>query len=99
MFKEKKLYRSTNKMIGGVCAGIAEYLEIDPTIVRVVYALLSLFTAGFGGTIVYIVLYYLYSLSLFHLLYQITYLKFLFDFPRAPLLQFTHILYSYSSSA
>ncbi len=56
MFKEKKLYRSTNKMIGGVCAGIAEYLEIDPTIVRVVYALLSLFTAGFGGTIVYIVL-------------------------------------------
>lgn len=56
MFKEKKLYRSTNKMIGGVCAGIAEYLEIDPTIVRVVYALLSLCTAGFGGTIVYIVL-------------------------------------------
>lgn len=56
MFKEKKLYRSPDKMIGGVCAGIAEFLEIDPTIVRVVYALISLFTAGFGGTIVYIVL-------------------------------------------
>lgn len=56
MFKEKKLYRSTNKMIGGVCAGIAEYLEIDPTIVRVAYALISFFTAGFGGTIVYIIL-------------------------------------------
>lgn len=56
MFKEKKLYRSTNKMIGGVCAGIAEFLDIDPTIVRVVYALLALFTAGFPGTLVYIIL-------------------------------------------
>ena len=56
MFKEKKLYRSTNKMIGGVCAGIAEFLDIDPTIVRVVYALFALFTAGFPGTLVYIIL-------------------------------------------
>ena len=56
MFKEKKLYRSTNTMIGGVCAGIAEFLDIDPTIVRVVYALFALFTAGFPGTLVYIIL-------------------------------------------
>lgn len=56
MFKEKKLYRSTNKMVGGVCAGIAEYFDIDPTIVRIVYALFSLFTAGFCGTLVYIIL-------------------------------------------
>lgn len=38
---EKKLYRSTtNKKICGVCAGIAEYFDIDPTIVRLVWALL-----------------------------------------------------------
>lgn len=56
MFKEKKLYKSTDRKLDGVCAGIAEFFEIDPTIVRVAYALVSLFTAGFGGTIVYIIL-------------------------------------------
>lgn len=43
-------------MIAGVCAGIAEYLEIDPTVIRVVYAALSLFTVGFPGLILYLVL-------------------------------------------
>lgn len=56
MFKEKKLYKSTNKMVDGVCAGIAEFLEIDPTIVRVLYAVLSICTGGFGGIILYIAL-------------------------------------------
>lgn len=56
MFKEKKLYKSTNKMIDGVCAGVAEYLEIDPTIVRVIYALVSFFTALVGGAVLYIIL-------------------------------------------
>lgn len=52
----KKLYRSTaDKKICGVCAGIAEYFDVDPTIVRVVYALLSFFTA-FAGIIVYVIL-------------------------------------------
>ena len=54
---KKRLYRSTNdKKICGVCAGIANYFDIDPTIVRVVYALLSLFTSGFPGIVLYIVL-------------------------------------------
>ena len=56
MFKEKKLYKSTDKKIDGVCAGIAEYFEIDPTIVRVAYALISLFFAGIGGIVVYAIL-------------------------------------------
>lgn len=44
---EKKLYRSTtNKTIAGVCGGIAEYLNIDPTVVRVIWALVSLSGAG-----------------------------------------------------
>lgn len=36
MEEKKRLTRSNNKMIGGVCAGLAEYLDIDPTIVRIV---------------------------------------------------------------
>ena len=44
---EKRLSRSNNKMIGGVCAGLADYLGLDPTIVRIVWVLM-LFFAGFG---------------------------------------------------
>ena len=44
---EKKLYRNTkNKMIAGVCSGLAEYINVDPTIVRVVWALVSLSSVG-----------------------------------------------------
>ena len=44
---EKKLYRSTNnKMIAGVCSGLAEYINIDPTIIRVIWALVGLSGAG-----------------------------------------------------
>ena len=51
----KKLYRSSNKMISGVCAGIAEYFSIDPTIVRIIWAFFSLFSAGFPGILLYII--------------------------------------------
>lgn len=45
---EKKLYRKTNgKMIAGVCAGLADYLNVDVTIVRLVAAILIL-CAGCG---------------------------------------------------
>lgn len=37
----KKLYKSNNRMICGVCAGIAEYLGIDPTVVRLLWAALG----------------------------------------------------------
>ena len=53
---KKKLKRSSNKMIAGVCAGIAEYFGLDITLVRVVYVLLSIFSVGFPGLIVYLVL-------------------------------------------
>lgn len=42
----KKLYKSNNRMICGVCAGIAEYLGIDPTVVRLVWAALGLTGTG-----------------------------------------------------
>lgn len=44
----KKLYLSqTNKMLGGVCGGLGEYLDIDPTFIRIIWALLFFTGAGF----------------------------------------------------
>ena len=49
----KKLYKSNNRMICGVCAGVAEYFGIDPTLVRLAFLLLA---AGWGsGLLAYIV--------------------------------------------
>ena len=42
----KKLYKSNNRMICGVCAGLAEYLGIDPTVVRLIWAALDLTGTG-----------------------------------------------------
>jgi phage shock protein C len=50
----KILYRSkNNKIIAGVCSGIAEYFNIDPTIVRLLWLLLAL--SGGAGVIAYII--------------------------------------------
>ncbi|HVR38617.1 MAG TPA: PspC domain-containing protein [Thermoanaerobaculia bacterium] len=46
-----------NKMIAGVCGGIAEWLAWDPTLVRVAYVLVSIFSAAFPGMIVYVILW------------------------------------------
>ncbi|MCF2737368.1 MULTISPECIES: PspC domain-containing protein [Bacteroides] len=51
----RKLSRSNDRMIAGVCAGLAEYFGLDTTLVRVGYALLTVFTA-FSGVIVYLIL-------------------------------------------
>ena len=53
---EKRLTKSDNKMIAGVCAGIAEYFVLDPTVVRCAYAFLMIFSAGFPGLLLYIIL-------------------------------------------
>ncbi|MBQ7531571.1 MAG: PspC domain-containing protein [Paludibacteraceae bacterium] len=56
MMEAKKLTRSANKMLAGVCGGIAEYFDIDPTLVRVCYAALTIFSAGFPGVLLYIIM-------------------------------------------
>ena len=56
MANNKKLYRSNDQLIAGVCAGLAEYFDFDPTIVRLVYALLTICTA-FSGVLCYLVLW------------------------------------------
>ena len=50
---EKKLYRSVNdRKIAGVCGGLAKYLNIDPTVIRVIWALIAL---GGAGIVAYLV--------------------------------------------
>ena len=51
----KKLYRSNDQIIGGVLAGFAEYIYADKTVVRLVYALVSILSAGFPGLLIYII--------------------------------------------
>lgn len=53
---EKRLTRSTTDvMIAGVCAGLADYFSIDPTIVRLLFVLF--FFSGGGGLLLYIILW------------------------------------------
>ncbi len=57
MSKLTKLTKSSHdRMIAGVCGGIADYLDWDPTLVRVGFVVLSIFSAAFPGLLVYIVL-------------------------------------------
>ncbi len=52
------LYRSRNqRMIAGVCGGLADWLGWSPTIVRVLYVILSIASAAFPGILVYIILW------------------------------------------
>lgn len=50
---DKKLERSSNKMLAGVCAGIADYLDVDVTLVRGVAVGLTLMTAGAAVPVMY----------------------------------------------
>ena len=52
---DKKLVRSANKKIAGVCGGLAEYFGMDATIVRIIYLLATIFTA-FAGVLIYLIL-------------------------------------------
>ena len=52
---DKKLVRSANKMVAGVCGALAEYFGMDATIVRIIYLLATIFTA-FAGVLIYIIL-------------------------------------------
>ncbi len=56
MNTQKRLYRSSEeRMFAGVCGGIAEYLDVDPTLVRLFFVALTLLSGG-QGLLIYIVL-------------------------------------------
>lgn len=47
----------SNRMIAGICGGLASWLGWDPTLVRLLYVLVSIFSAAFPGILVYIILW------------------------------------------
>jgi phage shock protein C len=53
----------TNRMIAGVCGGLANWLGWDPTLVRVLYVVVSVISAAFPGILVYLVLWVVMPLA------------------------------------
>ena len=54
---KSRLIRSDNRVIAGVCGGLAEWLGWDIALVRLLYLIVSIFSAGFPGIIAYIILW------------------------------------------
>ena len=54
---KSKLTRSNNRVIAGVCAGLAVWLAWDIALVRLLYLIISIFSAGFPGILAYIILW------------------------------------------
>ncbi len=54
--ERRRLTKSRDRVIVGVCGGIAEWLGWDPTLVRILYVVVSIFSAAFPGILVYIIL-------------------------------------------
>ena len=52
-----RLTRSNNRVIAGVCGGIAAWLGWDTSLVRLLYVVVSILSAGFPGALVYIILW------------------------------------------
>jgi phage shock protein C len=50
------LYKSRDKVLAGVCGGIADAMDMNPFGVRIAFVVLSIFSFGFGGIIAYVVL-------------------------------------------
>ncbi len=45
----RRLYRSrANRVLAGVCGGLGDYMDVDPTVIRLVWVLLTLLSLGFG---------------------------------------------------
>jgi phage shock protein C len=54
----KRLTRSRNdRLLAGICGGLANYLEVDPTIVRLVLVLATFFTVVFPGILIYLIMW------------------------------------------
>jgi phage shock protein PspC (stress-responsive transcriptional regulator) len=54
----RKLTRSQDRVIAGVCGGLAEWFGWPPTRFRIVYVIVSILSAAFPGTLVYLVLWF-----------------------------------------
>ena len=52
-----------HRWIGGVCGGLAEWLGWNPTLVRLLYVVISIVSVGFPGTLAYIILWFVMPLK------------------------------------
>ena len=58
MNSPRRLTRSRNdRMLAGICGGLANYLDVDPTIVRLVFALATFFTVVFPVIFIYLIMW------------------------------------------
>ena len=57
MTMKKRLTRSNDKMVAGVLSGIAKYFDVDPTVIRIAYVVLSLASIGFPGLVAYLIMW------------------------------------------
>ena len=57
MASQQGLHRSDDRIVAGVCGGIAEWLDWSPTLVRFLYVLVSILSAAFPGILVYLLLW------------------------------------------
>ena len=48
--------RRANQQLAGVCSGLADYFDLDPTLVRVLYTVATVFTGGVPGIVLYVAL-------------------------------------------
>ena len=55
--RPRRLRRSNNRIIAGICGGFAEWVDWDPTVARLLYVLFSIMSVAFPGVIVYVVLW------------------------------------------
>ena len=53
----QRLRKSRDRIIAGVCGGIAEWIGWDPTVVRVIYVVVSIVSIAFPGILVYLILW------------------------------------------
>jgi len=57
--RNRRLARSNDRVIAGVCAGLAEYAGMPAQTMRILYVLVSIFSAAFPGIVVYLILWLL----------------------------------------
>jgi len=53
----RRLTRSNDSVIAGVCGGLADYFDLDPSLVRIGYLLVSILSAAFPGLLIYLILW------------------------------------------
>ncbi|MCK5806696.1 MAG: PspC domain-containing protein [Lentisphaeria bacterium] len=54
--KQRRLYRSRDRMLSGVCGGLANYIGMDPSLVRILVAVVTFFSGILTGLIIYAIM-------------------------------------------